>query len=103
MESGNSRGDTGRGRFIPEELIAAARESDVWECDEARRERVICRIMEKVKERRERRLMVRAFAAGATAVLVAGLLLRLTGVEVLGPTRSPVAVGEQAVADRPAP
>ena len=106
LEPGNSRGDAGRGRFkgySVEVLIEAARDPEVWGWDEARRARAFQRIMGVVEKRRERRLLARAFAAGATVMLVAGLLLRLAGVEVLGPTRLPVALGEKAVGDRPMP
>lgn len=68
-------------------LLAMAGKPDYAEWTDERRERIIQNVLARVAKDRERRRLVRAFAAGASTVLVAGLLLKLiTG--IAAPARS---------------
>ena len=83
MEPANSLG-VAEWRRSPllEALIEAGRRPDASGWDEERKERLYQQIMIRVERRQARRRFLRAFAAGASTVLVAGLLLRLAGIEM---------------------
>ena len=97
-----SRGDEVRGQKqkLVEALIEAARVPDAAGWDKERKERIYEKIMIRVERREQRIRMARAFAAGASAVLVGGLLLRLVGVDVAWPTRSRGEVAERGTSER---
>jgi hypothetical protein len=62
-------------------LLAIAGKPDDVEFSAERRARILQNVLARVEQDRERRRLVRAFAAGASTVLVAGLLLKLiTGI-----------------------
>jgi hypothetical protein len=63
-------------------LVELARRPDDSEWTEERRERILQRVLAQAEEARQRRRVRRAFVAGACAVLMAGLALRLLGVGI---------------------
>ena len=80
MEPGNSWGQ-GEGWSNVRALLDMARKADASDWDEGRRQRVLDKVLVMVEKERQRRQVVRAFAAGASTVLVIGLLAKLiTGV-----------------------
>jgi hypothetical protein len=60
-----------------ETLIALARSAHRAELSPERRERIREALLDKLERNRQRRRMARAFAAGASTVLLAGLLLKI--------------------------
>ena len=76
MEPGNSWG-RGEGWSHVVALIDMAREPEESEWNAERRDRLLQQVLVKVEKDRQRRQVVRAFAAGASTVLVIGLLARL--------------------------
>jgi hypothetical protein len=80
VEPGDSwewnEGWTGRAK----ELIEIGKRSEGSEWSAERRERILQQVLVRVEKARERRRLLRAFAAGASTVLLVGLLLRLVGV-----------------------
>lgn len=60
-----------------ERLIALARKAHRTELTGERRERIRDRVLDKLERTRDRRRTARAFAAGASTMLLAVLLLRL--------------------------
>jgi len=60
-----------------ERLLELARSAHRAELSPERRERIRARLLERLEQNRRRRRMARVFAAGASMVLLAGLLLRL--------------------------
>jgi hypothetical protein len=58
-------------------LLAMAGKPDDVEFSPERRARILQNVLARVEKDRERRRIVRAFAAGASTVVVAGLLLKL--------------------------
>jgi hypothetical protein len=84
---------TGRAK----ELIEVGKRSEGSEWSAERRERILQQVMVRVESGRKRRRMLRAFAAGASAVLLVGLLLRLVGVGGPAQVRKPELVGATAV------
>ena len=62
-----------------------------------RRERIFQQVLAKVERARERRRLRKAFAAGASTVLLVGLLLRLIGVGGPALVRLPELAGHPAV------
>lgn len=79
MEPGDSWG-SGDGWSKVSALIEVAKKSEMsgWSAD--RREQFLQKVLIRSEKERERRQVVRAFAAGASAVLLLGLLMRLVGV-----------------------
>jgi hypothetical protein len=79
VEPGDSwewdEGWTGRAK----EVIETGKRSDGPEWSAERRERILQQVLARVERARERRRLLRAFAAGASMVLLVGLLLRLVG------------------------
>jgi hypothetical protein len=61
------------------ELIEAAKTIEGPGWDAARREQFLRRCLARAEKERERRRVMRAFATGASIVLLAGLLLHLAG------------------------
>lgn len=103
METGDSLG-RGEGWASVERLIALARSAHRTELSRERRERIRESLVERLAERRERRRMAAAFAAGASAMLVAGLLLKLasTALPWFGPSSLELArkpAGQHVVAE----
>jgi len=80
-------------------LLAMAGKPDDVEFSPERRARILQNVLARVEKDRERRRLVRAFAAGASTVLVAGLLLKLiTG--IAAPVRSSPEVADTTPAQR---
>jgi hypothetical protein len=61
------------------ELIELGKRTDRSEWTAERRERIFQQVLARVGRTRERRRLMQAFAAGASTVLLVGLLLRLMG------------------------
>jgi len=78
------------------ELIELGKRSAGSEWSVERRERIFQQVLARVKRARERRRLLQAFGAGASTVLLVGLLLRLIGVSVLTQERQPELVGKTA-------
>ena len=80
MEPGNSWG-RGEGWLNVAHLIDLAKKADAseseWEWDAERRDQILQRLLARIEKDRQRRQVMRAFAAGASTVLVIGLLARL--------------------------
>lgn len=70
----------GEGWARVEELIELGKRSDGSEWNAERREQILQRVLARTEKARERRRLVHAFAAGASTIVVVGLLLRLIGV-----------------------
>ena len=80
-------------------LLAIAGKPDYAEWTAERRERILQNVLARVEKDRERRRLVRAFAAGASTVVVVGLLLKLiTG--IAAPARSSPEMAGTTPADR---
>jgi hypothetical protein len=58
-------------------LIALARKADEPELTAEQRGRIVRNLLQRMEKERERRRVMQAFAAGASAVLLVGLLVRL--------------------------
>jgi hypothetical protein len=84
---------TGRAK----ELIETGKRSDGSEWSAERRERILQQVLAKVERARERGRLLQAFAAGASTVLLVGLLLRLVGVGGPAQVCKPELVGTTAV------
>ena len=69
-------------------LLAFAGKPDHVEWTDERRERIIQNVLARVAKARERRRLARAFAAGASTVVVVGLLLKLITGIAAAPARS---------------
>lgn len=76
MDTGMSV-ERGEGWEQVEKLLVLARSAHRTELSPARRDRIRADLLEKLTRIRERRLMARAFVAGASSVLVAVVLLKL--------------------------
>lgn len=76
MEPGNSWG-RGEGWLNVAHLIDLAKKPDAADCDAERRDRVLQRVLVMVEKDRQRRQVMRAFAFGASTVLIIGLLAKL--------------------------
>jgi hypothetical protein len=76
VETGNSL-ERGENWVTLERLIALARSAHRTELSQQRREKIREELLDRLERERDRRLMARAFAAGASTVLLVGLLLRL--------------------------
>ena len=86
MEPGDSWGRSEHTASI-QALLAIAGKPDYAEWTAERRERILQNVLARVEKDRERRRVLRAFAAGASTVVVVGLLLKLiTG--IAAPVRS---------------
>jgi hypothetical protein len=78
VESGNNgrRGESGP---RVNELIEFGKRPDRSEWSAERREQILRRVLARTERARERRRLVRAFAAGASTIVIVGVLLRLIG------------------------
>ena len=76
MEPGNSWG-RGEGWSNVVHLIDLARTPDASDWDAERRDRILQRVLVRIEKDRQRRQVMRAFAAGASTVLIIGLLAKL--------------------------
>jgi hypothetical protein len=76
VEPGNDWG-RGDGYASVMALIELARKPDSSEWTAERRERILQQVLARVEKDRERWRWAQAFAAGASAVLAVGLLVRL--------------------------
>ena len=84
--------ERGEGWAKIERLIELARTAHRTELSPERRERVRRGLLEKLERNRRRRRIARAFAAGASAILLAGLLLKaVSGLPWIGRRSSEVA------------
>jgi hypothetical protein len=81
-------------------LIEVARRPDGSEWNGARRERILREVLARVDKDRERRRLVQAYAAGASTVVVVGLLLRLLGGGFNPPARSSPELAGRAASHR---
>lgn len=79
------------------ELIEIGKRSDSSEWTAERRERILKQVLVRVERARERRRLLQAFAAGASTVLLVGLLLRLVGVGGPAQVHKPELAGTTAV------
>ena len=96
MEPGDSWGRSEHTGSIMA-LLAIAGKPDYAEWTAERRERILQNVLARVEKDRERRRVVRAFAAGASTVLLAGLLLKLiTGIAAPGPSSPELAGATEA-------
>jgi hypothetical protein len=78
VETGTSF-EGGEGWERVERLLALARSAHRTELSPERRERIREELLDKLARIRERRLMARAFVAGASTMVLAALLLKLVG------------------------
>jgi len=69
--------ERGEGWEYVKRLLALARSAPEPEVSAAQRERIRIALVERLAKIRERRLMARAFLAGASSVLVAVVVLKL--------------------------
>ena len=76
METGTSL-ESGEGWASIEKLLALARSAHRQELSPARRERIREELLDRLARNRERRLMARAFIAGASTVVLAAVVLKL--------------------------
>jgi len=76
VEPGNSWG-RGEGWSNVVHLIDLARTPDASDWDAERRDRILQRVLVRIEKDRQRRQVMRAFAAGASTVLIIGLLAKL--------------------------
>ena len=97
MEPGDSWGRSEHTSSIMA-LLAMAGKPDYAEWTDERRERIIQNVLARVAKDRERRRLARAFAAGASTVVVVGLLLKL----ITGIAAAPVRAAPE-LADRTPP
>jgi hypothetical protein len=80
VEPGDSWGESEHTASI-QALLALAGKPDYAEWTAERRDRILHNVLARVDKDRERRRVARAFAAGASTVVVVGLLLKLiTGI-----------------------
>jgi len=77
-------------------LLAIAGKPDDVQFSAERRERIIQNVLARVAKDRERRRVVRAFAAGASTVVVVGLLLKLISGIAAPASSSPELAGTTA-------
>jgi hypothetical protein len=95
---GRNEGWSGRAKELIEvgKLELGKRsESSAWSAE--RRERVFQQVLARVERARERRRLLKAYAAGASTVLLVGLLLRMIGVGGPAPARQPELAAQTAV------
>jgi hypothetical protein len=99
VDTGNSL-ERGEEWVSVERLIALARRAHKTELPYARRERIREELLERWERERNRRRMARAFLAGASTMLLAGLLLRFIsgGLPWIG--KSPEALARRPAAQR---
>ena len=76
MDTGTSL-EGGEGWERVDRLLALARSAHRTELSPERRERIREQLLDKLARIRERRLMARAFVAGASTMVLAALLLKL--------------------------
>lgn len=74
---GGAEGDGGEGWERVKRLLVLARSADQTELSPERRERIREALLDRLARMRERRLMARAFVAGASTMVLAALLLKL--------------------------
>ena len=79
------------------ELIELGKSPAGAEWSAERRERIFQQVLARVERGRERRRLVKAYAAGASTVLLVGLLLRLIGVGGTAQERQPELAGKIAM------
>lgn len=79
------------------ELIELGRRSDGAEWSAERKERIFQQVVARVETGRQRRRLLQAYAAGASTVLLVGLLLKLIGVGTAAPARQPELATETAI------
>jgi hypothetical protein len=78
---GRNEGWSGRAKELIElGKIDLGRKSDASEWSAERRERIFQQVLARVERGRQRRRLLQAFAAGASTVLLVGLLIKLIGV-----------------------
>ena len=99
MEPGNSWG-RGAGWSSVVNLIELARKPDTRELDAERRDRILQQVLLRVEKERERRRALQGFAAGASAVLAAGLLFKLLSGGVAPPAQSSTELAGNAAVQR---
>ena len=90
---GQNEGWSGRAK----ELVELGRGPDGAEWSAQRKERIFQQVLARVERGRQRRRLLRAYAAGASTVLLVGLLLRLIGIGAAPPARQPELASETAI------
>ena len=98
MDTGNSL-DRGEGWASVEKLISLARLAHRTELSPARREQIREQLLLRWERERTRRRMARAFLAGASTMLLVGVLLRFVsgGLPWIGQSSSPPLATKPAV------
>ena len=77
---GRNEGWSGRAKELIElGKIELGRKPDASEWSAERRERIFQQVLARVERGRQRRRLLQAFAAGASTVLLVGLLIKLIG------------------------
>ena len=100
MEPGNSWYG-GEGWSDVAAMIELAKQAPAPYVSEEQRARIIQQVLARVQENRERRRVRRAFVAGAAAILLLGLALKLVSVGVPW-LRAPTEMADKAVPARSA-
>ena len=95
---GRNEGWSGRAKELIElGKIEVGRKSDGSEWSAERRERIFQQVLARVERGRQRRRLLQAFAAGASTVLLVGLLIKLIGVGGAAAERQPELAAKMAV------
>jgi hypothetical protein len=100
VEPGNEWGN-GEGWSNVVRLIELAKQAPPMTVSPERRARIIQQVMARIEKNREQRRVRLAFLAGAAAILVVGLLLKLVSVGVPW-LRSPAEMADKGMRMRPA-
>jgi hypothetical protein len=95
---GWNEGWSGRAKELIEVgKLELGKRSDGSEWSAERRERVFQQVLARVERARERRRLLKAYAAGASTVLLVGLLLRMIGLGGPAPARPPELAAQTAL------
>ena len=94
---GRNEGWSGRAKELIElGKIELGRTPDGSEWSAERRERIFQQVLARVERGRQRRRLLQAFAAGASTVLLVGLLIRLIGIGGPAAERQPELAAKMA-------
>jgi hypothetical protein len=90
---GRNEGWSGRAK----ELVEVGRRPDGAEWSAERKERIFQQVLARVERGRQRRRLLQAYAAGASTVLLVGLLFKVIGIGAAAPARQPELATETAI------
>jgi len=90
---GRNEGWSGRAK----ELIEVGRRPDGAAWSAERKEHIFQQVLARVERGRQRRRLLQAYAAGASTVLLVGLLLKLIGIGTAVPARQSELATETAI------